>query len=77
MRRQTHEIRECYDRPGSFHDRIQMQHLFTIRGYHVDCTPRATEDGQFAAQVTFTYIGYNPEASFKNLGTYETEESAV
>ncbi|AOK47436.1 hypothetical protein WT60_11715 [Burkholderia sp. MSMB617WGS] len=54
-----------------------MQSLFTMRGYQVDCTPRVTEDGQFAAQVTFTYIGYNPEAFFKNLGTYETEEAAV
>lgn len=54
-----------------------MKHLFTMRGYHVDCTPRVTEDGQFASQVTFIYIGYHPEASFKTLGTYETEEAAV
>ncbi|KDB07772.1 gp36-related protein [Burkholderia sp. lig30] len=54
-----------------------MKAVFTFRGYEADCAPRATEAGRFAAQVVFTKIGYHPEASYRTLGEFDTEEAAI
>lgn len=54
-----------------------MQTVFLMRGYEMNCTPRPTEDGRFAAQVEVTKRGYSREAAFRALGTFDTEAEAV
>ncbi|AXK61494.1 hypothetical protein [Burkholderia sp. IDO3] len=54
-----------------------MKTVFLMRGYEMNCTPRSTDDGKFAAQVEVTKVGFSREAAFRNLGEFETEERAV
>ncbi|KAB1593830.1 hypothetical protein C5O75_007820 [Burkholderia cepacia] len=54
-----------------------MQKKFVMRGYEMNCEPRVTEDGKFAAQVEVTKLGYSREAAFRNLGEFDTESGAV
>ncbi|WP_241300566.1 hypothetical protein [Burkholderia stabilis] len=54
-----------------------MQKKFVMRGYEMNCEPRVTEDGKFAAQVEVTKLGYSREAAFRNLGEFDTEAKAV
>ncbi|TAM48960.1 MAG: hypothetical protein EPN57_26645 [Paraburkholderia sp.] len=54
-----------------------MKTVFALRGYDADCTPRPTDHGKFAAQVVFTKIGFHPEASYRTLGDFDTEEAAI
>lgn len=48
-----------------------------MRGYEMDCEPRVTEDGKFAAQVEVTKLGFSREAAFRSLGSFDTEAEAV
>ncbi|KWI55780.1 hypothetical protein WM06_08165 [Burkholderia cepacia] len=54
-----------------------MQKKFVMRGYEMNCEPRVTTDGKFAAQVEVTKLGYSREAAFRNLGEFGTEAEAV
>ena len=54
-----------------------MKTVFLMRGYEMNCTPRPTDDGKFAAQVEVTKVGFSREAAFRQLGTFDTETQAV
>ncbi|ALX12109.1 hypothetical protein P350_11440 [Burkholderia cepacia JBK9] len=54
-----------------------MQSVFLTRGYEMNCTPRPTDDGKFAAQVEVTKVGFSREAAFRKLGEFDTEAKAV
>ncbi|WP_175908038.1 hypothetical protein [Burkholderia seminalis] len=54
-----------------------MQKKFVMRGCEMNCEPRVTADGKFAAQVEVTKLGYSREAAFRNLGEFDTEVQAV
>lgn len=54
-----------------------MKTVFALRGYEANCAPRPTDQGKFAAQVVFTKIGFHPEASYRTLGDFNTEEEAI
>ncbi|AYQ41035.1 hypothetical protein BLA18112_03309 [Burkholderia lata] len=54
-----------------------MQKKFLMRGYEMNCEPRVTEDGKYAAQVEVTKLGFSREAAFRALGTFDTEVEAV
>ncbi|KKL34022.1 hypothetical protein WR30_26170 [Burkholderia contaminans FFH2055] len=54
-----------------------MQKKFVMRGYEMNCEPRVTEDGRFAAQVEVTKLGFSREAAFRSLGEFATEAEAV
>ncbi|MCA8242887.1 hypothetical protein [Burkholderia sp. AU32262] len=54
-----------------------MKTVFLMRGYEMNCTPRPTDDGKFAAQVEVTKVGFSREAAFRQLGTFDTEAAAV
>ncbi|MGU2444382.1 hypothetical protein ACTXHA_28615 [Burkholderia cenocepacia] len=54
-----------------------MKTVFLMRGYEMNCTPRPTEDGKFAAQVEVTKVGFSREAAFRQLGEFDTEVKAV
>jgi len=54
-----------------------MQKKFVMRGYEMNCEPRVTEDGNYAAQVEVTKLGYSREAAFRNLDEFDTESGAV
>lgn len=54
-----------------------MKTVFLMRGYEMNCTPRPTEDGKFAAQVEVTKVGFSREAAFRSLGEFATEAEAV
>lgn len=54
-----------------------MKHVFLMRGYEMNCTPRVTDDGKFAAQVEVTKIGFSREAAFRALGSFDTEAEAI
>ncbi|WP_175755259.1 hypothetical protein [Burkholderia cepacia] len=43
----------------------------------MNCEPRVTEDGEYAAQVEVTKLGFSREAAFRNLGVFGTEAEAV
>ncbi|HDR9031824.1 TPA: hypothetical protein QDB14_006107 [Burkholderia vietnamiensis] len=43
----------------------------------MNCTPRPTDDGKFAAQVGVTKVGFSREAAFRSLGEFDTEAEAV
>ncbi|HEM7888522.1 TPA: hypothetical protein U2Q27_000704 [Burkholderia cepacia] len=54
-----------------------MKTVFLMRGYEMNCTPRPTDDGKFAAQVEVTKVGFSREAAFRALGEFDTEVEAV
>lgn len=54
-----------------------MKSVFLMRGYEMNCTPRLTDDGKFAAQVEVTKVGFSREAAFRALGEFDTEAEAV
>ncbi|KVG13451.1 hypothetical protein WJ24_03660 [Burkholderia vietnamiensis] len=54
-----------------------MQTVFLVRGYEMNCTPRPTDDGKFAAQVEVTKVRFSREAAFRSLGLFDSEEGAV
>ena len=54
-----------------------MKTVFVMRGYEMNCAPRATEGGRFAAQVEVTKVGFSREAAFRQLGEFDTEAEAV
>ncbi|WP_175958421.1 hypothetical protein [Burkholderia sp. BCC0405] len=54
-----------------------MLKKFVMRGYEMNCEPRVTEDGKYAAQVEVTKLGYSREAAFRQLGEFATEAEAV
>ncbi|KVH63119.1 hypothetical protein WS89_08875 [Burkholderia sp. MSMB1072] len=54
-----------------------MLKIFVMRGYEMNCEPRVTEDGRFAAQVEVTKLGFSREAAFRSLGEFDTEAEAV
>ncbi|KVT03378.1 hypothetical protein WT24_27090 [Burkholderia sp. MSMB1078WGS] len=54
-----------------------MRSVFLMRGYEMNCTPRPTDDGKFAAQVKVTKVGFSREAAFRKLGEFDTEPEAV
>ncbi|MDN7525178.1 MULTISPECIES: hypothetical protein [Burkholderia] len=54
-----------------------MKTVFLMRGYEMNCTPRLTDDGKFAAQVEVTKVGFSREAAFRRLGEFDTEAEAV
>lgn len=54
-----------------------MQKKFMMRGYEMNCEPRVTEDGKYAAQVEVTKLGFSREAAFRKLGEFDTEADAV
>jgi hypothetical protein len=54
-----------------------MKAKFTMRGYVADCAPRVTDNGKFASQVVFTKIGFHPEASYRTLGDFDTDDAAT
>ncbi|HDR8962526.1 TPA: hypothetical protein QDB13_000075 [Burkholderia vietnamiensis] len=54
-----------------------MQKKFVMRGYEMNCTPRPTDDGKFAAQVEVTKVGFSREAAFRSLGEFRTEAEAI
>ncbi len=54
-----------------------MQKKFVMRGYEMNCEPRVTEDGKYAAQVEVTKVGYSREAAFRALGEFNSEAEAV
>ncbi|KHJ64713.1 DUF2188 domain-containing protein [Burkholderia glumae] len=54
-----------------------MQTVFLMRGYEMNCAPRLTGDGRFAAQVEVTKKGCSREAAFRALGTFDTKAEAV
>ncbi|ABB11143.1 hypothetical protein [Burkholderia lata] len=54
-----------------------MQKKFVMRGYEMNCEPRVTEDGKYAAQVEVTKLGFSREAAFRNLGEFDSETKAV
>ncbi|CAB3713912.1 hypothetical protein [Trinickia soli] len=54
-----------------------MKAVFILRGYEANCEPRVTEQGKFAAQVVFTKVGFHPEASYRTLGDFDTEDAAI
>ena len=54
-----------------------MKAVFTLRGYESNCAPHPTEQGKFAAQVVFTKVGFHPEASYRTLGDFATEDAAI
>ncbi len=54
-----------------------MQKKFVMRGYEMNCEPRVTADGKYAAQVEVTKLGFSREAAFRNLGEFDTEVEAV
>jgi hypothetical protein len=54
-----------------------MQNKFVMRGYEMNCEPRVTEDGKYAAQVEVTKLGFSREAAFRKLGEFDTEAEAV
>ncbi|MPV69422.1 hypothetical protein [Burkholderia sp. BE17] len=54
-----------------------MKTVFLMRGYEMNCTPRLTDDGKFAAQVEVTKVGFSREAAFRKLGEFDTEAEAV
>lgn len=43
----------------------------------MNCMPRVTEDGKYAAQVEVTKVGFSREAAFRVLGEFDTEAEAV
>ncbi|MCA8408809.1 hypothetical protein LGN09_28285 [Burkholderia cenocepacia] len=54
-----------------------MQKTFLMRGYEMNCEPRVTETGKYAAQVEVTKVGFSREAAFRKLGEFDTEAEAV
>ncbi|MCA8416025.1 hypothetical protein QZM48_02185 [Burkholderia orbicola] len=54
-----------------------MQKKFLMRGYEMNCEPRVTETGKYAAQVEVTKVGFSREAAFRKLGEFDTEAEAV
>ncbi len=48
-----------------------------MHGYEMNCTPRPTDDGKFAAQVEVTKVGFSREAAFRSLGEFGTEAEAI
>ncbi|MET3627177.1 hypothetical protein [Burkholderia sp. 572] len=54
-----------------------MKTVFLMRGYEMNCTPRLTDDDEFAAQVEVTKVGFSREAAFRKLGEFDTEAEAV
>ncbi|MBU9293053.1 hypothetical protein KTD18_16010 [Burkholderia multivorans] len=54
-----------------------MNTVFLMRGYEMNCTPRLTDDGKFAAQVEVTKVGFSREAAFRKLGEFDTAAEAV
>lgn len=54
-----------------------MQKKFVMRGYEMNCEPRVTADGKFAAQVEVTKLGFSGETAFRSLGQFDTETEAV
>ncbi|MPV55910.1 hypothetical protein CFB46_11885 [Burkholderia sp. HI2761] len=54
-----------------------MKTVFLMRGYEMNCTPRPTDDGKFAAQVEVTKVGFSREAAFRSLGEFGTESAAI
>lgn len=54
-----------------------MKTVFLMRGHEMNCTPRPTDDGKFAAQVEVTKVGFSREAAFRKLGEFDTEAEAV
>lgn len=60
-----------------FDMRLAMKTVFRMLDYDMDCTPRATDGGRFAAQLVVTKVGFNPEKSFRELGEFDAEEAAV
>ncbi|WP_175785362.1 hypothetical protein [Burkholderia ambifaria] len=49
-----------------------MKTAFLMRGYEMNCTPRSTDDGKFAAQVEMTKVGFSRETAFRALGELDT-----
>lgn len=43
----------------------------------MNCEPRVTEAGKFAAQVEVTKVGFSREAAFQKLGEFDTEAEAA
>nr|WP_236872704.1 hypothetical protein [Burkholderia sp. NRF60-BP8] len=61
-----------------FQKRVEpMQKKFLMRGYEMNCEPRVTETGKYAAQVEVTKVGFSREAAFRKLGEFDTEAEAV
>lgn len=54
-----------------------MKTVFLMRGYEMNCAPRPTDSGRFAAQVEVTKVGFSREAAFRQLGEFDTEALAV
>ncbi|KVM92292.1 hypothetical protein [Burkholderia stagnalis] len=54
-----------------------MKSVFLMRGYEMNCTPPATDDGRFVAQVEVTKVGFSSEAAFRALGEFDTEAEAI
>ncbi|RQZ50895.1 hypothetical protein [Burkholderia sp. Bp9099] len=54
-----------------------MQTKFVMRGYEMNCEPRETKDGKYAAQVEVTKLGFSREVAFRMLGEFDTEAEAV
>ncbi|WP_441460288.1 hypothetical protein [Burkholderia thailandensis] len=54
-----------------------MKSVFLMHGYEMNCTPRPTDDGKFAAQVEVTKVGFSREAAFRSLGEFGTEAEAI
>lgn len=54
-----------------------MQKKFVKRGYEMNCEPRVTADGKYAAQVEVTKLGCSREAAFRSLGEFDAEAKAV
>jgi hypothetical protein len=67
----------CYDFAVSKKSVDAMQKKFVMRGYEMNCDPRVTEDGKYAAQVEVTKLGFSREAAFRKLGEFDTEAEAV
>ncbi|SDR37443.1 hypothetical protein SAMN05443026_3358 [Burkholderia orbicola] len=80
---ETNEV--TFSTPAKLHATISrsqksvepMQKTFLMRGYEMNCEPRVTETGKYAAQVEVTKVGFSREAAFRKLGEFETEAEAV
>ena len=48
-----------------------------MRGYEMNCEPRVTEDGKYAAQVEITKLGFSREAAFRKLDEFGSDAEAV
>lgn len=46
-------------------------------GYEMNCEPRVTADGKYAAQVDVMKLGFSSEAAFRSLGQFDAETEAV